>query len=261
MKKQPLSGKRIVVTRSANQAGPLKQQLEAQGAEVVELPLIQTSFSCVKEDVVDVFAEMSSYEWIIFTSTNGVRYFFELFFKTFKDIRSLGGMRIACIGKSTAAEIEKFHLQVDVLPKVAVSEALFDAMMEFETLDNRKMLLIKGNLNKDTLIDKLEHEGRAIVDALQVYKTEFLDLKKSKAAKEFREQGADAVIFTSASSADSFKAQGGYLKIGKKGKLPKFCSIGPVTSEAMRKNELPVDMEAKEHSIEGVVKAVGKYFE
>lgn len=260
MKQLPLFRKTIVITRSTAQAGPLKEKLELLGSKVIELPLIKTTFWCEREDVIDVLSEVGAYEWIIFTSVNGVRYFFELFFKRFKDIRSIGGMRIACIGKATAAEVEKLHLQVDVMPKTAVAEALFDALRKFETLDNIKILVITGNLNRDTLVEKLGKEGRAIVDTLQVYKTELLNLKESKAAKEFREQGADAIVFTSASTVDSFAQQKSDLKISKKGKQPKLCSIGPLTSQALKKNALAVDIEAKEHSIEGIVKALGKYF-
>jgi len=260
MKKLPLFGKKIVITRSMSQSGPLKEKLEVLGAEVIELPLIETTFWCEQKDALEVLSEVGAYEWIIFTSANGVKYFFELFFKRFKDIRSIGGMRIACIGKATAMEVEKFHLQVDVIPEAAVAEALFDALMKYETLDNIKMLVITGNLNRDLLVEKLVQEGRAIVDTLQVYKTELLDLKESKVAKVFREQGADAIIFTSASTVNSFAEQKSQLKISKKGKQPRLCSIGPITSQALKKNALKVDIEAKEHSVEGIVKALEKYF-
>ena len=116
---RPLFGKRIVVTRAREQAGQLTQMLEENGAEVIELPFIEVKPSYEEKLVSEVLAGIAVYEWVIFTSANGVKTFFDLFYKAFDDIRCLGPMRIAAVGAATAREIEKHKLKVDFLPSKA----------------------------------------------------------------------------------------------------------------------------------------------
>lgn len=253
-----LQGKKIVLTRSKKQNRELRQKIESQGGEVLELPLIHVSPFHHKEVLEDVFAELGSYEWFVFTSVNGVKYFFELFFDHFKDVRSIGGARIACVGTSTALQIRKIHLQVDYIPQKATAENLAKGLLKLETLDNLKILVITGNLNSDALVKILTESGNAIVDTLQVYETKATDLKNNVTAKSFRESGADAIVFASSSAVDSFVKQAGFLKLEAKAKRPMSCSIGPSTSETMKKRGMPVDMEAAEASIEGILEVLRK---
>lgn len=254
--KGTLKGKRIALTRSKDQCVELRGKIEAHGGEVIELPLIKVLPHCNPDTLDDVFNELGSYAWIIFTSRNGVSHFFDFFFKRFKDIRCIGGMKIACVGEGTAAEVEKYHLEVDFIPEEALAETLADGLIEFETLDSEKILVVTGNLNRDTLVKKLEGEGHAIVDTLQVYETEMTDLSQDVDAEGFREDGADAVVFASSSAVHSFVKQAGALQLGSKAKKPKTCSIGPATSQTMKEVGMPMDIEAKEHSLEGIVQAL-----
>ena len=102
---QPLSGRRIAVTRAREQASELAGKLAALGAEVIELPLIHVAREISKQDLADVLLELGSYDWIVFTSANGVRHYFDEFFRIFDDIRSLGLLRIACVGEGTAKAV------------------------------------------------------------------------------------------------------------------------------------------------------------
>lgn len=258
--KRSLFGRRIVVTRSLDQADDLSHQLRSLGAEVLELPLIQTDPVNNSEDFDDIFQEIAVYEWVVFTSVNGVRYFFEIFFQRFKDIRCLGPMRIACVGPGTARAVEVHGLEVDLVPDRALAEALADRLIIDQSLDNTKVLVVCGNLNRDILVKKLTTEGRAIVDTMEVYKTKNTNLTKNSIAQDFREQGADAVIFTSASAVKSYVKQSDVLKLGPEALKPLTCSIGPLTSETMRQSGVAVDMEAKEHTLDGIVKALTKKF-
>src|SRR5580698_9310068 len=108
--KFPLSGRRVVVTRTRDQASELASKLTGLGAEVVELPVIRISKEVSKQALADVMLEFGAYDWIAFTSANGVHHFFGEFFRIFDDIRSLGLIRIACIGDSTAKAIGDLHL-------------------------------------------------------------------------------------------------------------------------------------------------------
>jgi len=252
-----LSGRRIAVTRAREQASELAAKLQALGAEVVELPLIAVSREVDRETLADVFAELGSYDWIVFTSANGVRFFFEEFHRHFDDIRALGLLRFAAVGDTTAQSIAAQHIRVDCQPKIATAEALADELIATGGLDSAKLLVITGNLNRDALIKKLE-DARAIVDRLQVYKTEKTDLSAEPAAQDFRARGADAILFASSSAVQSFVDQAAALKLAKDARRPLAGSIGPQTSETMKKVGMPIDFEAKQPSLDALVDALIK---
>tara|TARA_B100001248_G_scaffold262589_1_gene259728 strand:- start:25253 stop:26050 length:798 start_codon:yes stop_codon:yes gene_type:complete len=258
--KEPLKNRRIVITRSLDQVEPLRSQLEDLGAEVIALPLIQISAHHDPATLDDIWAEIASYGWIAFTSRNGVRYFFEAFFRRFSDIRCLGPMRIACIGEGTAEALKAYYLEVDIMPEEALADKLAEAMIKTESLDNEKVLVVTGNLNRPDLVVELEGEGRAIVDTLQVYKTEKTDLSTNPVAGQFREAGADAILFTSASGVSSFRDQAASLQLKPNATQPVAVSIGPITTEAMTQAGLPAGIEAKTHSLDGICEALTEHF-
>jgi uroporphyrinogen-III synthase len=253
----PLAGRRIVITRPREQAAEWRAQLEAQGANVIELPLIQVTKHYDKHTLVEVFAELTQYEWIVFTSANGARFFFEEFFKGFDDIRALGLVRLACVGEATADVVRALHLRVDLQPKKANAEELAQALIERESIDSAKVLVVTGNLNRDTLVDKL-HEARAIVDRLPIYKTEETNLAADPVAGDFRDRGADAILFASPSAAQSFFDQAAALKLSAKAKRPLSGSIGATTTAAMKQLGLPVDFEAAQANLDSLVEALLK---
>jgi len=251
----PLAGRRIVITRPREQAAEWRTQLGALGAEVIELPLIQVTKHYDKQTLVEIFAELTQYEWLVFTSANGARFFFEEFLKGFDDIRALGLVRIAVVGEATADVIRGLHLRVELQPKKANAEELAAAMLERESIDSAKILVVTGNLNRDTLVTKL-HEARAIVDTLPIYKTEETDLATDPVAGDFRAKGADAILFASPSAAQSFFDQAAALKLSAKARRPLAGSIGATTTAAMKQLGLPVDFEAAQSSLEGLVAAL-----
>ncbi len=255
--KAALTGRRIAITRASEQSGALKERLESLGAEVLELPLIKISTEIDKQNLADCFLELGSYDWIVFTSTNGVRYFFEQFFKLFEDIRSMGLLRVACIGDTTAKAVSELHLKVECQPKRATGEDLAEALIATGSLDSAKVLLITGNLNRDTLVHKLE-EAMAIVDRLQVYKTEKCELATDPFAAKFRSAGADAVLFASSSAVDSYATQQEALKLSPTAVQPLYGSIGSQTSETLKQRGLSLDFEAKTPSLDALVEALVK---
>lgn len=254
---QPLAGRRIVVTRPREQAGEWRTQLEALGAEVIELPLIQVTKHYDKQTLVEVFAELTQYEWIVFTSANGARFFFEEFHKAFDDIRALGLIRLAVVGEATAEVVRELHLRVELQPKKANAEELAQAMIGRESIDSAKILVVTGNRNRDTLVEKL-HDARAIVDQLPLYRTEETDLSSDPVAGDFRQRGADAILFASPSAAQSFFDQAAALKLSAKAKRPLSGSIGSTTTTAMKQLGLPVDFEAEKPSLDALTAALLK---
>lgn len=255
--KLTLAGKRVVVTRAREQSPELAGKLTALGAEVLELPLIAVAKEIDKHTLHDVLSELGGYDWIVFTSANGVRFFFEEFYRIYDDVRSLGLLRFAAVGDTTAKAIVEQHIKVECQPKVATGEALADELIATGSLDSAKVLLVTGNLNRDELTRKLE-DARTIVDRLQVYKTEKTDLKNDPAAKDFRAKGADAILFASSSAVQSFVDQAGALKLEPGAKRPLAGSIGPQTSETMKKVGMPIDFEAKTPSLDALVEALLK---
>ena len=255
--KKTLSGRRIAVTRPAGQAADWRARLEAQGAEVVELPLIKVTKDVNLNTLLEVFQELGGYEWLVFTSVNGVRFFFEEFHRVYDDIRSLGLVRIAVVGEATAAAVREQHLRVELQPKKATGEELVKELIGREAMDSAKVLVVTGNRNREVVVEKL-NEARAIVDQLPVYRTEETDLAADPAAADFRTKGADAILFASPSAVQSFFDQAPALKLAAKARKPLAGSIGPTTTAAMKQLGLPVDFEAAEPSLDALVSALMK---
>ena len=248
-----LFGKRIVVTRAREQAGALTKLLSDQGATVIELPFIQVEPNFDPQTLSEIFAGIAVYEWIIFTSSNGVKHFFDLFYRAFEDIRCLGPMRIAAVGTATAKAIKAHNLKVDFIPQKANADALAEELIEKEGLESLQVLVVTGNQNRKSLIQKLENNGRAIVDTLPIYKTSQTDLNRSDAATNYRKNGADAVLFTSTSTVKSFVQQQLALELETGARQPIYGSIGPLTSQSLREHNLPIAFESKEANLEDFV--------
>ncbi|OHE74258.1 MAG: hypothetical protein A2007_01850 [Verrucomicrobia bacterium GWC2_42_7] len=250
--RKQLVGKRIVLTQSLDGVSDLKEALEKEGAEVYFFPLVQTSLSYNKETAADILGEIATYEWTIFTSAHGVKYFFQIFFEKYKDLRCLGPMKLACIGEQTAKEIEALHLSVDLIPNEFTSNQLATELIEDGGIENQRILVVTGDLNDPTLQSRLEAEGRGIVDAMQVYKTTSVAVVKDDPIKTYCKTGANAIVFASPSAVDSYCKQAKTFQLGKGAQKPLICSIGPVTTNALKTNGITPDSEAKQHSRAGL---------
>jgi uroporphyrinogen-III synthase len=259
IKADPLAGKRIVLTRHSEGASRLGLRLRALGAEIFELPLIEMEYAVDVEKAEDVFAEFGQYEWIIFTSRNGVSFFFKAFFSRYNDIRSLGFIKVAAIGEGTVEALGDFFLHPELVPKRATADDLAVALKQEQTLDNLRVLVVTGNRNREDLMKHLANE-RAIVDTLQVYKTNICDLSKDPMAELFRKEGADALVFASSSAVQAFGEQAQHLKLSKGAKVPALCSFGPVTSEKMKEVGIPVAVESNDPGLQGIVDALVSHF-
>src|SRR5439155_16641290 len=146
------------------------RQLREQGAEVLEIPTIKIEPPSVREDLVDALLELNAYDWLVFTSPNGVTTFFEYFFRRFHDMRDLGGARIAAVGPATANKLKELHLQVDLMPDEALAANIAEAFTAFESIENLKICLLRAEVANPELPAALEALG-AIVDDVAYYKT------------------------------------------------------------------------------------------
>lgn len=254
--KLPLAGKRIVVTRTREQASELSSLLEKQGADVIELPTIRIADPTDKRDFAEAVVDSPHYDWLVFSSPNGVRRFFNAFFAVYEDIREIGGARIAAVGPGTAAELKKFGLMVDVMPQKAVAEELiaeFDRKGdEFGGVANVTMLWVHGEQARRVIYDELM-KRQAIVDECLAYSTVPETEDTAGAQQRLREEGADIITFTSSSTVRHFMA----LNIP----IPDGCriaSIGPVTTATLAEYGIKPDIEAVAHTIPSLVEAVAK---
>lgn len=253
--KRPLFGCRIVVTRTREQASELSKRLTDEGAEVLEIPTIKIVAPDEHQGLVDVLVGIGSYDWLIFTSPNGVSAFFDYFFKTYEDIRDLGAVRIAAVGPGTAAKLKELHLKVDLMPEQYVSSKIISAFAKFESIDNLKMLLLRAQVANPELPKALEDAG-AIVDDVACYKTIPETEDRTGTAASMLENGADWITFTSSSTVENFHARFDLPKLTKQFPQMKLASIGPETTKALTALGLKPDVEAREHTIDGLAKAL-----
>ena len=251
---RPLFGKRIVVTRTRKQAGALSSRLRELGADVFEIPTIRIEPPTDLREFAQLVRDAHTYDWLVFTSPNGVDAFFDTFFKIYKDAREIGGVRIAAIGPATAARVREQRLGVDLQPEEFVAEAVVKAFEKECSLDNLRILIARAQEARDVLPSELTRLG-AIVDVAAAYRTVPETDDRSGAIARFREEGADMVTFTSSSTAENFMA----LKLPLPPEM-KTASIGPITSDTMRGLGLRVDVEAVRYDIPGLVEAIAGYF-
>ena len=253
--KRSLFGKRIVVTRTREHAGALSEQLRSLGADVIELPTIRIEPPSDLRAFAELVQDAHAYDWVVFTSPNGVTAFFDLFFKLYNDARELGPARIAAIGPATAQRVRDFHLHVDLQPEEFVAEAIVREFKKQGGVENLRILLARAEKARDLLPRELSRLG-AIVDEGLAYRTLPETRDDTGARRRLLEEGADMITFTSSSTVENFLA----LNLPWPKEM-KIASIGPITSKTARDLGLKVDVEGRRHDIPGLVEAIQNYYE
>jgi len=252
--KRPLLGKRIVVTRTRKQASVLSNKLRALGAHVIELPTIRIEPPSNLREFAELVQDAHVYDWIVFTSANGVEAFFDIFFKLYDDAREIGGVRIAAIGPATAQRVKDFHLHVDLQPEEFIAEAVVREFKKQGSIENERILVVRAEKARDVLPKELSAAG-AIVDKAFAYRTVPETRDTSGAQRQLAEGGADVITFTSSSTVENFLALGLPWPNGMR-----IVSIGPITSKTIRDHGLEIDIEARRHDIDGLVQAIRELF-
>lgn len=255
VEKRPLFGRRVLVTRSREQASRLTEEIEARGGEVYEFPTIEI---VPPEDFAELdaaLARIATYQWLVFTSVNGVQAFFQRCRQLRRDIRDLQGLRLCAVGPATLQELENRGFVVEFTPLAYRSEVLLQELSGL-VQPGEKILLPRGNLAWPDLPRGLANLG-ARVDDVVVYQT-MPGRGDAAAVREMMERGRlHAVTFTSSSTARNFVEL-----LGIDGAAdPRLqgitlVSIGPATTRTARELGLPIDLEAQEHTIEGLVEAL-----
>jgi uroporphyrinogen III methyltransferase/synthase len=250
---RPLFGKRIIVTRSREQASMLAEKLEALGAEVVEFPVIKI---VPPEDTTSVDIAMrilGAFDWIIFTSANGVEWFIKRLKELGYDVRAMGRAKLAAIGPATAAALEKYGLKVDFVPSEFIAESV---IRNFPGKLNRKRILIaRAKEAREVLPEKLAELG-ADVEVATVYETVTEDSDAVAIRQMLSDGEIDAVTFTSSSTVKNF------VELLDDAKLPEnvtIACIGPITAETAAELGLTPDIVADEYTIDGLVEVLLKH--
>jgi uroporphyrinogen III methyltransferase/synthase len=254
---KPLLGKRILATRALAQADSLYKRLITLGADVFPFATIKTE-PCFDEESLRRKIVSGSYDWLVFTSENGVRYFMQRLFAEGGDARLLAGAKIAAIGGGTAHALNEFYIKADFIPSVFTSENLVKELALAYNLNGKKILRIKGDFAQDFTASSLDKIG-AIVDTVDVYK--ILQENPPADSIEFiKANGADVCMFTSQSTVTGFVSS-----LGKENALDILNSslalaIGPVTAEPLRNLGVKTLLVAAEHTIEGMLTELLNYY-
>ncbi|MDR1962113.1 MAG: uroporphyrinogen-III C-methyltransferase [Gracilibacteraceae bacterium] len=255
LEKKPLFGRHILVTRAREQAGELSAALRELGAEVSEYPVIRFAPPEHPELLDSAVRRAAAFDWVIFTSANGVRSFMARLAALALDIRELRGARLAAIGPQTARELERLLLRVEALPEKYRAEDLARALTGKVRAGDR-VLLPRADIARPYLAAELRAMG-AEVEEVTAYRTLRAGEDAAAVQRALRAGRIDAVTFTSSSTARGFAALvGGAEELGRAAAV----SIGPITSAAARELGIPVAAEAEEYTIAGLVAALSAYF-
>ena len=251
---RPLFGRRIMVTRARAQAGRFVHALEDLGAEVVQAPTIRIAEPEDPEPLRRAVREIDSFAWVVFTSANAVEHFWRELRASGRDTRALAGVSLCAIGPATAAAIEAQGARADLVPGEYVAEAVADALTTETALPGTRVLLPRADIARETLPALLAARGAEVVD-VPAYRTVPDDAAAEAVRAELRRGRIDAITFTSSSTVRNFVDL-----FGRDVGAARVASIGPITSATARELGLEVDVQAKEHTVPGLVAALRELF-
>ncbi len=252
--KKPLFGKNIVITRARAQASNLVSQLTKLGANCIEIPTIQIIAPKETDPLKKAINNLNEYDWLIFTSVNGVKFFFDTLFDMGKDVRVLGHLKFACIGPITKERLADHGIISDILPETYQAESVVDAFANIN-IKGKKVLLPRAKIARSVLPDELTRMG-AILDEVAVYETVLSTLGKETLISMLTEKEIDAVTFTSSSTVSNFMSLLESLDAKALLKDVAIASIGPITSDTLVSFEIKPSVEADPYTIPGLVDAL-----
>lgn len=225
---RPLLGKRVVVTRTRQQAGQMSKMLGELGADILEIPTIKISGPDDMDQFREYVEHVHTYDWLVFTSPNGVHRFFKEFFAKYTDARSIGGVKIAAIGPGTRDAIAEYRFTTDLLPQKYVAEGLVEEFSKHQ-IENQTILWVKAKESREVVSEGLSQQG-AIVDICVAYQSVAETEDPTGNFARFQKEGADLITFTSGLTAKNFFAMNPTIPEG-----CEIASIGPITSEEIEK--------------------------
>ncbi len=248
--------------RARHQASALSSGLRKQGAEVIEIPFIEIRPSRSYKPLDSGLKDLPTYDWLVLTSVNGVEAFWDRLKKKHLAKKHLKHLKIAAIGPATKKAIETYGLKVHVVPKEYVAESVVKSLRK--DIAGKRVLLARARVARDVIPRELRNLG-AQVDVVEAYETVVPRSSRTRLLAVLRnpKRRPHVITFTSSSTVRNFlqllgknEWRGPALSDSRRGPRPRFASIGPVTSSTLRELGLPVDIEAKQYTIAGLIQAV-----
>jgi uroporphyrinogen III methyltransferase/synthase len=255
---RPLMGKCIVVTRAREQASDLVKRLSDLGAECLECPTIKVSPPEDVKPLDSAIENLSSYDWLIFTSVNGVNFFFERLFQKNKDVRALKDIHTAVIGPATEKRLFDFGLKSDIVPESYRAESVIKAFAG-KDVTGKEILLPRAEEARPVLPLELKKMGAA-VDEVTAYRTHAVKDNADVLSARLKERSIDMITFTSSSTAKNFHALFPNEDLKDLMQGVTIASIGPVTADTARDLGFDVHIVAESYTIPGLCQAILKHF-
>ncbi|MCD6197417.1 MAG: uroporphyrinogen-III synthase, partial [Deltaproteobacteria bacterium] len=253
----PLLGKRILVTRTREQASDLVRLLERRGAHCLECPTIEVRLPKDLKPLDQAINSLSTFDWVIFSSTNAVRFFFERLFDLDFDLRALGNIRIAVVGAGTAKAISALHLTSDIMPDNFRAEGLIDAFSQID-ISGKRILIPRAEKAREILPSRLSELG-AEITLVPTYRTLAPDLKP-EVLEVLEQETIDVLTFTSSSTVKNFFQLLPDDLRNRILKQAKVACIGPVTARTAEDFGLKVTVQPDRFTIPSLVSAIEDQF-
>ncbi len=254
----PLLGKKIVVTRARAQASGFITLLRKAGAECIEIPTIKISPPKDNLPLENSIDNINSFDWVIFTSVNGVKFFFDTLYSKGKDVRILGHLKFACIGPITKEKLKEFGIISDVLPETYRAESVVKAFLD-KGIKGKHILIPRAKEARAILPQELKNMG-AVVEEVTAYETSLVDDDKDTLIKMLENNDIDIVTFTSSSTVQNFAKLIPADKFEKLIKNITSACIGPITEKTAISLGFKPDIVAKDFTIEGLMDSIFKHF-
>ncbi len=261
--RRPLFGRRMVVTRTREQASELVALLEENGADCLEYPTLHMEPALDYAILDQALTEIGQYEWLLFTSINAVTWFFRHLNELDMDVRSLGGPKIAVVGRATARKLRDYGLRVDLIPDKFTGEGLAEALIKNGVGKGSSILLPRAEKAREVLPEMLTEAGAGVTVA-PVYRNVPPQGRKDELRQRLEERSIDLVTFTSSSTVDNFLTMVDADSPEELHRLldpVKIAVIGPITAETVRKHGLRVDIQPREYTIGDMVHAIVNHYQ
>ncbi len=260
---RPLFGKRVLVTRPRGQATELVDQLEAMGAEVVEAAMLRIEPPDDYGPLDEACASAGSFSWIVFASTNAVEAFMGRLLRGATDARALGGVKLCCVGPSTAERLAVHGLKADVVPGEYRAEALVRAMSAAGEMSGLTILLPHADIGREVIADELRAQGAHVTEVI-AYRTVSTDTEREGEPDIYRmllERRLDVVTFTSPSAVRNLVTLLGAEPAADLLRSTIVAAIGPVTAEAAAQFDIETSVIPEKYTVRSLVAAIVKYVE
>lgn len=251
----PLFGKAVVITRMHRRREDLPEALSALGADVIELPTIEIQ-PASPERLRSGLGGLSAADWVVFTSSNGVDIFFDALHATGRDSRALSGRKVAAVGPATALSLSQHGITADLLPDQSTGRKLLEKLLEAST-EGQVFFLWRAAAARRELADGLVREGREVLE-VAAYEAVCPEEFDAEVVRCLKDKCPSAVLFSSASTAANFCDILGRQEALDLMRAAKVVSIGPVTTQALRRLGAPPDVEAEDHTAPGLLAATLK---